>query len=66
MNNFGDDKTPAVLVLELSRIRMEAKEKVKYFNQRFLTLRNRIHANGLCHMLHVACFPFPKVEIIIW
>ena len=42
MNTFGDDKTPAALVLELSRIRMETKEKVKDFNQRFLTLRNRI------------------------
>ena len=66
MNKFGDDKTPAVLVLELSRIHMETKEKVKDFNQWFLTLRNRIRANGLCHMLHVACSPFPKVEIIIW
>ena len=44
MNKFRDDKTPAALVLELSRIRIETKEKVKYFNQRFLTLRNRIPA----------------------
>ena len=42
MNKFGDDKTPAILVSELSRIRIEPKEKVKDFNQRFLTLRNRI------------------------
>ena len=42
MNKFGDNKTPAALVLELSRIHMETKEKVKDFNQRFLTLRNRI------------------------
>ena len=34
-NKFEDDKTPAVLVSELSRIRMEPKEKVKDFNQRF-------------------------------
>ena len=33
MNKLGDDKTPAALVLELSRIRMETKEKVKDFNQ---------------------------------
>jgi hypothetical protein len=32
---FGDDKTPTVLVLELSKIKMDSKEKVKYFNQRF-------------------------------
>ena len=46
MNKFGDDKTPAALVLELSRIRMETKEKVKDFNQWFLTLRNRIPATS--------------------
>ena len=32
MNKFGDDKTLAMLVLELSRIHMETKEKVKDFN----------------------------------
>jgi len=42
LNKFGDDKTPAVLVLELSRIKMDPKEKIKEFNQRFLTLRNKI------------------------
>ena len=46
MNKFGDDKTPAALVLELSRIHMETKEKVKDFNQRFLTLRNKIPATS--------------------
>ena len=46
MNKFGYDKTPTVLVLELSRICMETKKKVKDFNQRFLTLRNRIPATS--------------------
>ena len=46
MNKFEDDKTPVALVLELSRIRMETKIKEKYFNQRFLTLRNRIPATS--------------------
>jgi len=39
---FGDDKTPTKLVLELSRIKMDPKEKMKDFNQRFLTLENKI------------------------
>ena len=42
LDKFREDKTPAVLVLELSRIRMDSKEKVKDFNQRFLSLRNKI------------------------
>ena len=39
---FGDDRTSRVLVLELSRIRFEKNEKVKYFNQRFINLLNHI------------------------
>lgn len=42
LNKFGGDKTPATLVLELFRIKMNSKEKIKEFNQRFLTLRNKI------------------------
>ena len=30
---FGDDKSHATLVLEISRIKMHKKEKVKDFNQ---------------------------------
>jgi hypothetical protein len=40
LEKFGDDKTPEVLVMELSSLKMNPKEKVKYFNQRFLTLKN--------------------------
>jgi hypothetical protein len=43
IEKFGDDKTPLVLVLELSRIKMDSKEKVKDFNQIFLSLINKIH-----------------------
>lgn len=32
LDKFCDDKTPAVLVLELSYLKMETKEKVKDFN----------------------------------
>ena len=42
MGKFGKDKTPSNLDLELSRMKMDPKEKVKDFNQRLLTLRNRI------------------------
>ena len=33
LDKFGEDKTPAVLDLELLRIRMDGKEKIKDFNQ---------------------------------
>ena len=41
-DKFGEDKTPTLLALELSRIKMEPKERIKDFNQRFLTLKNKI------------------------
>lgn len=44
LDKFGDDKTPAALVLELSRLKMETKEKVKDFNIQFNTLFSRILA----------------------
>ena len=42
LSQFGDDRTSRVLVLELSRIRFDKKDKVKYFNQIFINLLNRI------------------------
>ena len=43
LDKFGEDKTPALfLALELSWIKMEPKERIKYFNHRFLTLKNKI------------------------
>jgi hypothetical protein len=42
IENFGKDKTPATLVLDISRIKMDVEEKIKDFNQRFLTLMNKI------------------------
>jgi len=42
MKKFGEEKILAILVLELSRIKMAPKEKIKDFNQRFLTLMNKI------------------------
>ena len=42
LNKFGEDKIPTVLALELARIKMESKERIKDFNQHFLTLLNKI------------------------
>ena len=42
LDKFGEEKTPTVLVLELSLIRINGKEKVKDFNQHFLSLINKI------------------------
>ena len=47
MEKFGDGKPPEVLVMDLSNLKMNAKEKVKDFNQRFLTLKNRIPADSM-------------------
>jgi hypothetical protein len=45
MEQFGDDKTSGIFFLELSRIKINKKEKVKDFNHRFITLLNRILEN---------------------
>jgi hypothetical protein len=40
LEKFGDNKSLEVLAMELSSLRMNPKEKIKDFNQRFLTLKN--------------------------
>jgi ribonuclease HI len=47
LEKFRDGKPPEVLVMDLSNLRMNAKEKVKDFNQRFLTLKNRIPTDSM-------------------
>ena len=42
MTQFRNDKTSGILFCELSRIKINKKEKVMDFNQRFITLLNRI------------------------
>ena len=42
LDKFGEDKTPSLLALELYQIKMESKERIKDFNQIFLTLKNKI------------------------
>jgi hypothetical protein len=43
MVEFSDEETPRILSLELLGIGMNENEKVKDFNERFITLLNRIH-----------------------
>jgi len=42
LKKYGDDKTPVDLVMDLSHMRLGPKERIKDFNQRFLTLRDKI------------------------
>ena len=42
INQFGDDKTSGMMFLELSRMRGDKKDRIKYFNQRFINQLNRI------------------------
>ena len=39
---FGDDKTSRTLLLKLERLKMNENENVKEFDQRFITLLNKI------------------------
>jgi hypothetical protein len=47
LEKFGDDKSLEVLVMELSSLKMNPKEKVKDFNQRFLTLTDKIPVDSM-------------------
>jgi hypothetical protein len=42
IKKIRDDKSSYILLVELSKIKMGPKEKIKYFNQRFLKLLNKI------------------------
>jgi hypothetical protein len=42
LEKFREYKTPTTPILYLSRIKMDPKEKIKYFNQRFLNLMKKI------------------------
>jgi hypothetical protein len=42
---FEDDKTSGTLLLELSRLNINKNEKFREFNQRFITLLNKIVDN---------------------
>ena len=42
ITQFGDDKTLGTLLIQISRLRINMNEKVKDFNQRFITLLNKV------------------------
>ena len=42
LNQFGDDRTSRMFVLEISRMICDKKYKINDFNQRFINLLNRI------------------------
>jgi len=45
LENFVDDKTPTMLLKELGSLKMDGKEKVKDFNQRFMHILNKFLAH---------------------
>jgi len=49
LENFVDDKTLAMLLKELGSLKMEGKEKVKDFNQRFTRILNKFAADTKPH-----------------
>jgi hypothetical protein len=62
LNKFGEDKMSTTLVLDLSRIKMDTHKRVKYFNQRFLSLLKVFHkfSNTLkMSQLNFTLHPYP-------
>lgn len=49
LENLVDDKTPAMLLKELGSLKMEGKDKVKDFNQRFVRILNKFVADTKPH-----------------
>lgn len=49
LEKFVDDKLPTMLLKELGSLKMELKEKAKYFNQRFNRIRNKFNADMKPH-----------------
>jgi len=49
LEKFHDHKTVAMLLKELGSLKMEGKEKIKYFNQRFIHILNKFAANTKPH-----------------
>lgn len=49
LESFVDDKTPAMLLKELGSLKMEGKEKLKDFNQKFTHIVNKFVADTKPH-----------------
>jgi hypothetical protein len=47
IREFGEEKSPATLYKELGAIKIEKKEKVKEFNQRFTTVLSNFYAETI-------------------
>jgi hypothetical protein len=68
LERIEDDKSPKVLVMELSSFKMNPKEKFKDFNQIFLMLKNKIPMDSMpAENLTVAYYTkAPHNNISIW
>ena len=42
MKKFAEDETPSTLLMNTSSLKLKSKDKIKVFNQTFLTLFNKI------------------------
>lgn len=49
LENFSNDKTPAMLLKELGSLKMEGKEKVKDFDQRFTCILKKFAVDTKAH-----------------
>jgi hypothetical protein len=67
MAQFSDEETSGLLFLYLLGIRMNEKEKFKYFNQRFITLLNRIPikpTEAVQIEYYIVAFP-PNIDMFV-
>lgn len=46
MTKFGDDHSTTSLIIDLSNLKMNSREKIKDFNSRFNKLLNKILVNS--------------------
>jgi len=49
IEKFADDKTPTMLLKEFGSLKMEGKEKVKDFNQRFTCILKKLAVDTKHH-----------------
>jgi hypothetical protein len=68
LEKFGNDIYPEVLVMELSSLKMNPKEKLKYFNQKFLTLKNQIPTDSMAAQSLIVAYYTKSLHnnITIW
>lgn len=67
MEEFSDEETPKILPLEISGIRMNENEKVKDFNERFISLLNKIpikHVEAVQIEYYVSTLP-PNIAMFV-